>query len=245
MNTPYQSEGQRNSRENRQAGKASLGPIVAIVLGIALIAGVRAMQFETGIVKLPAGVVAAEVKDLKPITEADHTRGVAGAPMKLIEYSDLQCPFCKIFHQAMLEITPEYIATGQLQWAYRHYPLISIHENAKDMAIATECAFKLGGHDAFWKMADGIFADPAQKFDMTKLPVIAKDTGLNAYQYWTCFSRKQTVAVVDAHMTEGAAIGIMGTPYAVIISPKGKTFPLTRAYSADELRDILGAVATQ
>jgi protein-disulfide isomerase len=233
-----------DQKQGRVAGKKA-APIIAIIIGVLLIVLGRTIQSQTGVVKLPGDVAQAVVEGLKPISVADHTRGDVAASMKLIEYSDLQCPFCKIFHQSMLEIAPEYIDTGKLQWAYRHFPLTSIHENAKDMAIASECGFKLGGNDAFWKIVDGIFADTAQKFEMSKLPAIAKAAGVNAAQYATCFARKQTVAVVDADMADGAKIGIMGTPYAVIISPKGDTFPLARAYSADELRQILDAVATR
>lgn len=232
------------SQQQKSFGKKT-APILAIILGIALIIAARTIQSKTGIVKLPGDVKMESLEGLKPISAADHTRGSATAPMKLIEYSDLQCPFCKIFHQSMLEIAPEYIDGGKVQWAYRHYPLISIHENAKDLAIATECGFKLGGHDAFWKIVDGIFADPDQKFNMAKLPAIAQASGISMPQYSTCFRTKQTVSVVDADMVDGAKIGIMGTPYAVIISPKGDTYPLTRAYSGDELQEIFEAIATR
>lgn len=228
-----------------QSNKRNFAPIIAIVLGVALIIAARTVQSKTGTVKLPGDVALSAIEHLQMISEADHSRGDANAPMRLIEYSDLQCPFCKIFHKSMLEISPEYIATGKLQWAYRHFPLVSSHENAKNLAIATECAAKQGGDDAFWKMVDGIFADPDQKFDMTKLPTIAKASGVNVSLYMNCFASKQTAAAVDEDMADGTKIGVGGTPYAVLISPTGKTFPLARAYSASELRTIFDAVMKQ
>lgn len=219
--------------------------IIAILIGIALIIAARTIQSKTAAVQIPGGVVEASVEGLKPISAADHTRGSIDAPIKLIEYSDLECPFCKIFHQSMLEISPDFIDSGKLLWVYRHYPLTSIHANAKDMSVATECVGKLGGNDAFWKMIDGIFADPDQKFDVNKLPILARAAGVNVPRYSACFRSKETLPIVEGDMADGEKIGIMGTPYAVIISPKGKTFPIMRAYSSSELREILGAIATQ
>lgn len=241
MNT-YDQSNQANVSADGNPVKKSM-PIVAILIGIAVIVGARMIQSNTAVVTLPGGIKSAKIENLKPISAADHSRGNVDAPMKLIEYSDLQCPFCKMFHQSMMAISPEYIESGKLQWAYRHFPLVSIHENAKEMSIAAECAFKLGGHDAFWKMIDGIFSDPAQEFDMAKIPVMAKNAGVRVSEHSACVRTKQTVAAVDADMLDATKIGIKGTPYAVIITPKGTMYPLTRAYSADELQEIFEAVA--
>jgi protein-disulfide isomerase len=220
-------------------------PIIAAVLGIGLIIAAVVIQYKTAIVKVPGDVVETSFPTLRPIDATDHTRGVATAPMKMIEYSDLQCPFCKMLHASLKEITPEYIDNGRLQFVYRHFPLVSIHENAKDLSIASECVFKLGGEEAFWKTVDGIFGDTAEKYDMAKLSALAKDSGVNQRQYNTCFYLRQTAPLIDASMKEGADLEIKGTPFAVVISPKGKTFALERAYSADELRGIFNAIERQ
>ncbi len=241
MNTYDQSNQANVSTDGKPAKKAT--PMIAILIGLAVIVGARMIQSHTAVVTLPGGIKSAKIENLKPISAADHSRGNVDAPMKLIEYSDLQCPFCKMFHQSMLSLVPEYVDSGKVQWVYRHFPLISIHENAKDLSVATECGFKLGGHAAFWKMVDGVFSDPEKEFNMAKLPGIAKAAGVNVSEYSACFRAKQTAAVVDADMLDGERIGITGTPYAVIITPKGATYTLTRAYSADELQEIFESVA--
>ena len=93
---------------------------------------------------------------LPPITEQDHRQGAIGSPITIIEYSDLQCPFCKRFHDTMNEIKDRY--DDQVTWVYRHLPLLSLHPDAGKLAEATECVAELGGNDAFWKFTDLIFA---------------------------------------------------------------------------------------
>ena len=185
------------------------------------------------------------VENLKPISATDHSRGNPAAPLKMVEYSDLQCPFCKLFHQSMLSLYPEYIDGGKVFWVYRHFPLVTIHENAQGLAIASECAFKQKGEEGFWKIVNGVFGDTAQKYDMTKLPTLAKDSGLNVSKFVKCAANKETASIVDSDALDAAKMGINGTPYAVIIAPSGKTFPINQAYSPNDLRAIFDALATQ
>jgi len=78
----------------------------------------------------------------------DHIRGDKKARIALIEYSDLECPFCKTFHPTAQKIVDDY--KGKVMWVYRHFPL-SFHANAQKEAEASECVSSLGGEDAFWK----------------------------------------------------------------------------------------------
>lgn len=103
--------------------------------------------------QLPKETVAA----IRPVTDADHIRGSSDAPITIIEYSDFQCPFCIRFHPTMLQVMAEY--EGRVRWVYRHLPLTAIHPEAEPAALAAECAGELGGNDAFWQFADGLFAN--------------------------------------------------------------------------------------
>ncbi len=94
---------------------------------------------------------------LPPITAADHLTGNPDAPIKILEYSDLECPFCKQFHETMIEIMTEYGPTGKVAWAYRHFPL-SIHPQAIPDAEAAECIGALNGEAAFWDFITQVFA---------------------------------------------------------------------------------------
>src|SRR3989344_8395306 len=57
----------------------------------------------------PSGEPSQETLDkMQPITAADHILGSPTAPVKLVEYSDLECPFCKQFHKTVQQVVEEY-----------------------------------------------------------------------------------------------------------------------------------------
>ena len=45
---------------------------------------------------------------MKEVSLEDHVRGSLDAPVKLVEYSDLECPFCKRFHTTAQDIFNDY-----------------------------------------------------------------------------------------------------------------------------------------
>lgn len=98
--------------------------------------------------------------NLSPLSPTDHVLGDINAAVTVIEYSDLECPFCIRFHTVQETIMKEY--AGRVKWVHRHFPL-DFHANAKPYAYAAECAAEVGGNDAFWKMIDYIFKNQPLK----------------------------------------------------------------------------------
>lgn len=84
--------------------------------------------------------------------EDDHLLGSETAQVKIIEYSDFECPYCKNFHETLKKIVAE--SNGSVSWVYRHWP---IHQNSLEKLIAAECVAKIKGTDAFWKYTDLLF----------------------------------------------------------------------------------------
>ncbi|MBI3306118.1 thioredoxin domain-containing protein [Candidatus Nomurabacteria bacterium] len=93
-------------------------------------------------------------KQLKPVSPDDHILGSADAKIIVVEYSDLDCPFCKTFHNTMHRIVKE---NTDVAWVYRHFPIPKLHPNAKRKAEETECASEQKGNDGFWKYTDKVF----------------------------------------------------------------------------------------
>ena len=179
-----------------------------------------------------AGAVAvAGVFGAKEITGEDHVRGNPDAQVKIIEYSDLECPFCKTFHKTMIQVMSEYGNDGKVAWVYRHLPLDQIHAKARKEAEATECAAKLGGNDAFWRYIDKIFeVTPSNDgLDLAKLPQIAQDLGLDRGAFEACLSGGEFAKKIDEQMKDAAAAGAQGTPYSLIITKDGKSIPINGA----------------
>ncbi|MES2223524.1 MAG: thioredoxin domain-containing protein [Patescibacteria group bacterium] len=97
------------------------------------------------------------LENMKPVTADDHIMGDTNAPVKVVLYSDLECPFCKSFHQTMQQIMASSYGTNkQVAWVWRNFPLKQLHSKAPKEAEGAECAAELGGNDAFWKFIDKI-----------------------------------------------------------------------------------------
>ncbi len=90
-------------------------------------------------------------------TSNDYIRGAQDGRILIIEFSDIECPFCGAFHKTMQQLIAEY--PEDLQWAYRHFPLDQIHPNARKAGIAVECIGQQQGADAYWEALDAMFLD--------------------------------------------------------------------------------------
>ena len=144
----------------------------------------------------------------KDVSDSDHIRGNKNAKVTLIEYSDLECPFCQRFHPTMLEIMTEY--GDKIRWIYRHFPL-AFHANAQKEAEASECVAQLGGNDTFWNFLDKIFERTTANgtgFALDKLGPLAAELGVNQSQFQECLDSGKYEKFVKDQMDEGSKAGV-------------------------------------
>ncbi len=170
-------------------------------------------------------------KDAIKLNDKDHIRGNKNARILLIEYSDLECPFCKRFHPTAKQIIDEY--KDQVAWVYRHFPLDQIHPKADKLAEAVECASELGGEDAFWKLTDKIFeVTPSNNgLNLDDLPKLAKEIGLDEERFKECLDSGKYKDRVEEDYQSGLKAGIQGTPGNILLDTKtGKTKLIPGAY---------------
>lgn len=179
--------------------------------------------------------------DMRAVDANDHVRGNPEAPVKLVEYSDLECPFCQRFHDTMNQIMEEYGKNGRVAWVYRHFPLDALHSKARKEAEAAECAGDLGGNTAFWDYIDIIFATtPANnRFDLTKLPDVAAQIGLDRAAFQTCLDSGKFAGRVADDLKDAQAAGGTGTPYSIVIAANGDRFPVNGAQPYEEVKRII------
>ncbi len=174
---------------------------------------------------LPAGQPPTqEAKDVPKISKEDHVKGDRSARIALIEYSDLECPFCKSVHPTIKQVLDAY--KGQVSWVYRHYPL-SFHANAQKEAEASECAGELGGNDAFWKYVDTLFDRTTSNgtgFALDKLVPLAVELGLPEIKFKECLDSGRHEKRIQDQMNGGSQAGVTGTPGNILLDTKtGKT----------------------
>jgi protein-disulfide isomerase len=89
---------------------------------------------------------------LAPLDEkADHVRG-SSAGRLIIEYGDYECPYSRqAFHA--IEVVEQQLG-GNMRFAFRHFPLTSIHPHALAAAAAAEAAALQG---RFWDMHELLY----------------------------------------------------------------------------------------
>lgn len=103
--------------------------------------------------KLPKGFPVTKIGNYRGVTADDHILGSITAPVRIIEYSDLDCPFCKQIHPELHAVVDN---NPNVAWVYRHHPLDSLHPQAREKAEASECVAELKGNDAFWGFIDSL-----------------------------------------------------------------------------------------
>lgn len=187
------------------------------------------------------------LKKIRPVDTTDHIRGNQNAPVKIIEYSDLECPFCQVFHQTMVEVMKKYEENGQVAWVYRHWPIDSRHPKAPHEAAAAECAAKLGGEAIFWKYIDQIFTiTPANNgLDPALLLKTAKTLGLDEAAFQKCLDSGETVARVTSDTNNALEAGGQGTPFSLLLAPDGSFTDLGGALPLEQLKAKIDTLLTK
>ncbi len=156
----------------------------------------------------PATLGRADIQ-LKP---SDYVQGSPNAPVTIVTYSDLECPYCQRFHPSVAQSLRDY--PNQVKWVFRHFPL-SFHVNAQKEAEAAECVGKLGGAEKYWKFIDTIFERTTSNgtgFALTELEPLAKEIGVNSGQFRTCLDQGEMTTKVQGDLQEASGYGVGGTP---------------------------------
>ena len=173
----------------------------------------------------------------------DHILGNPDAQVKVVEYADLECPFCKTFNGTMHQIMDYYGKSGKVAWVYRPFPLGQIHSKAPKEAEAAECAADQGGDVTFFKYIDAVYAvTPGENnLDLAELPIIAKNIGLNVDTFNQCLSSGKYTKKVQDSYNEAIALGAQGTPYSlVMVGTEAVTLNGNQPY--DSMRAAIDAV---
>jgi protein-disulfide isomerase len=140
--------------------------------------------------------------------------GSADAPLTIVEFSDLQCPFCRQFHTAVFEqIRREYIDTGKLRYFARDFPLDTIHSLAIPASRAVHCA---GEQSRFWEMRHLILANN-RSLRSDRFLEFARDLGLNHVAFENCTADTERIdARWQGDKAEAISAGVSGTPTFII-----------------------------
>lgn len=157
--------------------------------------------------------------NVKPVGADEPVYGNKDATITLIEYSDFECPYCKVFDATLTQILDQY--DGKVNWVYRHYPL-SFHDPLATMeAMASECVYELGGNDKFWAFTKGIYErtqSGGNGMSEDDVYTLAGDVGVNASAVKSCVESGKYAEKVANDLAEGSAAGVAGTPGNILVN---------------------------
>jgi formate-nitrite transporter family protein len=153
-------------------------PLIIIVIAV-IIAGGAAMV----LTKQSSGTAESSTAGSGTVPKGGgRFRGPENAPITLMEFGDFQCPTCGVYAPMVLEVLKRF--PTQVRLEFHHFPLVQLHPNAMNAALAAESA---GDQGHYWEMHDMIFA---HQEDWSRLQnaesqfmVYAGQLGLNVNQF--------------------------------------------------------------
>jgi protein-disulfide isomerase len=138
--------------------------------------------------------------------------GREDAPVTIIEFTDLQCPYCARFAtQTFPRLKHDYIETGKLRYSSMDFPL-PFHDFALPAAIASRCA---GEQGRFWEYREALFAAQGT-LGTEPYERIARELGLDVERLEACRADGRQAASVRADLELARSHGIRSTPSFVI-----------------------------
>ncbi len=141
-----------------------------------------------------------------PITQGDHVRGPAHAPITLVEYGDYECPHCAAAYPVVNQVQMHF--QGRMRFVFRHFPLTEVHPHAE---IAAESAEFAGAAGLFWDMHDALFENQS-RLSLATILLIGAALGLPETALRNALETGQYRSKVRSDFIGGIRSGVNGTP---------------------------------
>lgn len=164
--------------------------------------------------------------------------GLADARFTVVEYADLECPFCRAYFAVLKRWIDQH---PEVAWQWHHLPL-SMHEPAASAnARLVECVGQAGGHAAFWQAAEWVYSHT--RGDGQGMPEGLSYPELTP-EAQQCLDSERPDAVIRAQAAEAAAQNITATPTLRLQDRQsGKTLLLRGPVDGDALLSAIDLLA--
>lgn len=171
-------------------------------------------------------------------TDGHASLGPEDAPVKVVVFSDFECPFCRRFNGGLDRLREEAEYAEQVQVVFRHYPLRALHPQAQKAHEASVCAEEQG---KFWEYHDALWANENLALDTLEQHAVL--LGLDSEEFAQCLNSGRHYQRIQADFEAARDLGQSGTP-AVFVNGRyvGGAIPFERL-KAEIDRDIAAAEA--
>ncbi len=164
--------------------------------------------------------------------DGDPSQGGKNAPVTVVMFSDFQCSACSATHPILKNVLAEY--KDKIHFVVRDFPLMKIHENAFNAALAANAAH---AQEKFFEYTDVLYRNQ-DKLDIESLKKYAADLGLNQKQFDLDLESKKYAAEIRKDLADGAKYGISGTPTIYVNGVKVRK--LTASGFRNAIEEALG-----
>ena len=163
----------------------------------------------------PNGVMAPDPDALPAVDDVTFNRlrakgpakGAADAPITVVMFTDLQCPYCEKMHGTLDQLFEEY--QGKIRLVIKQLP---VHNTAR---LAAEASIAADSQGKFWELQDKMLAS-SEDLSRDKLVAMAREAGLDDRRLATALDSHSFAAAVDEDMAGAKALEINATPSFVV-----------------------------
>jgi protein-disulfide isomerase len=202
---------------------------ILIVVGVGLVA--LAIAGILILTNLPAKSAAGPILSAPdhPRPQADfNAMGDPNAPVKIVEFSDFQCPYCaRFWKETEPQLVEEYVKTGKVYFVFRsmgNFVSNNITRQSggsnNESELAAQAAYCAGDQQKFWEYHDTLFANQLGEnegyFVRQRLDAYAQAIGLEPNAFKDCMDSKKYKDKVTQDGLDGEKAGVQGTPSFLI-----------------------------
>jgi protein-disulfide isomerase len=185
-----------------------------IFIGIAAVVVVVVVIMIVSNLPKPVGTISLPTPNPRPQANGS-SMGDPNAPVKIVEYSDYQCPFCgKFATDTESQIVDTYVKTGKVYFTYRsmgNYISDSGNRanggNDTESILSAQAAYCAGDQGQFWQYHDALFANQngenAGTFSRAFMDAMAKQMGLDTTTFASCLDTQKYAAQAAQDEVDG------------------------------------------
>jgi len=153
------------------------------------------------------------------VSDGKHIYGDLAARFTLVEFSDIECPYCKRFHDTPKQIVDA--SKGNVNWQWKHMPLDFHNPAALKEAVAAECISEQKGNRGFWVFINDMFEHTqGNGAGVRDLSALVTGVGANLDAFRECLAAGKMDEKVQENIQQAKGLGINGTPATFVVDNK-------------------------
>lgn len=149
-----------------------------------------------------------------PTFDLENEPKLGNGPVTVVEFTDLQCPFCKRLHDQNKALIKDLISQEKITYVVKDFPL-GFHKEAMPIHKAANCVLETDGNEKYFAFLNEVFKNQQNWSGKSNVVDLAKNyaktAGATTEGLQTCIAETSDEEI-KADMQEGSSYGVSGTP---------------------------------